>query len=157
MKRTRQEDDASNELAANEDLDSGWNEPKRLAATTTDKQAAPSVSSQNAPVKHTLRRIYLVDGNPAHVKFAIESSPNWRFVDYAGGNWSVVQHEKPIDIPLDMTEDGTNAITYKCFSNCIANDRKEISGLMQKHHVDTHTEICTVLSTIPLKYLRSKK
>jgi hypothetical protein len=156
MKRIRQEDAASSKPSADEDLDAGHSEPKRLA-TTTDKQSGPSMSTRTEVKGHTARRIYLVDGNQAHVKFAIESSPDWRFVDYAGGKWSLVQHEKPIDIPIEVNEDGTDARTDLCFFKCMANDMKEIGGLMQKHHVDTHTEICMVLSVVPLKYLRSKK
>lgn len=143
MKRARQEDTESETL------------PNSINVDTVGSFAQEWMENKEWQTEVIVRRIYLVNGLQRVVKLIIDTKPHWRFVDFLGTNWSIVQHERCRDLYIEQRDckwQGSTDETHML----ILDDIAHLRTLMECYHVKNHDSIYIVKSIIPFEVVSFK-
>lgn len=144
MKRPRQEEDQAAETLTNS-----------INVTPIGAFALEWTCDQEWPEREIVRRIYLVNGSQPHVKLIIDSNPNWRYVDFLGKNWSIVQHERVVNLGINgrgKEWQGSAPEVHRL----LLGDLADLRVLMQLSYVVGHDRIHIVKSFLPFEIILSQ-
>ena len=144
MKRARQEEGQTVEKMSN-----------LINVATVGAFAPEWTDNPGGETEEVVRRIYLVNGVQPHVKFVIDSNANWRYVDFLGKNWSIIQHERVVDCWISGRDGKWQGSTPEIHRSLLG-DIADLRSLMQNYHVTGHDSIQIVKSIIPFEVISFK-